>query len=380
MNIFYDAYSLVVGTIVPFLFVLTIVVFFHELGHFAVARWCGIKVDAFAVGLGRELFGRTDRQGTRWKVCLIPLGGYVKFSGDANAASVPARDRIAKMSEEERKTAFVAKPVWQRAAVVAAGPIANFLLAIVIFSFMFMILGKQGMRPVIEEVFAGRAADRAGIQAGDVITEVDGRKIQTFSELRQIVLMNPNTPLLFEVDRDGKAVSLTVTPDALEKEVFPGERQLAGDVGLRGSSAPENLVTIKYGPGEAVTESVMETYRIIDGTASYLWGVLTQQKPADDLGGPIRVAQISGQVADQGLLPLISLAAVLSVSIGLINLAPIPILDGGHLVFFAAEALRGKPLSDRVQDVGFRIGLGLVLMLMVFVTWNDIWRLVKPDS
>jgi len=380
MDLFLSAYSLIVGTIIPFLFVLTIVVFFHELGHFAVARWCNVKVDAFAVGFGRELIVRTDRKGTRWKLCWIPLGGYVKFAGDDNAASVPSRELIAQMSDEERKTAFVAKPVWQRAAVVAAGPAANFVLAIVIFAAIFVSFGKQGLRPVVEEVFAGGAAERGGIQAGDVILEIDGRKIQTFSELRQVVLMNANTPLVFEVDRSGRPVALTVTPEAKVKEVFLGERQMAGDIGLRGSADPENLVMIKYSPLEAVGEGVLETWRIMEGTVSYVWGVITQRQSADQLGGPIRVAQISGQVADLGILPLISLTAVLSVSIGLINLAPVPILDGGHLVFYAAEALRGRPLSEGVQDVGFRIGLGLVLMLMVFVTWKDIMRLVGTSS
>ena len=380
MDLFVSAYSLVVGTIIPFLFVLTIVVFFHELGHFAVARWCSVKVDAFAVGFGREIFGWNDRKGTRWKLCMIPLGGYVKFAGDENAASVPSRELIAKMSDEERKTAFIAKPVWQRAAIVAAGPLANFLLAIVIFAALFMSSGKQGLVPVVEEVFPGGAAERGGIVAGDVVKQIDGRDIQTFGELRQIVLMNANNPLVFEVERGGDLVALTVTPDAKEKEVFLGERQMAGDIGLRGSADPENVISIQYGPVGAVVEGAKETYRIMDGTVSYIWGVITQRQSADQLGGPIRVAEISGKVAEHGLIPLISLAAVLSVSIGLINLAPVPILDGGHLVFFAAEALRGKPLSERVQDVGFRIGLGLVLMLMVFVTWRDILRLVSNDS
>lgn len=380
MDLLLSAYSLIVGTIIPFLFVLTIVVFFHELGHFAVARWCNIKVDAFSVGFGREIFGRTDKKGTRWKLCLIPLGGYVKFAGDENAASVPNRELIAQMSEEDRKTAFIAKPVWQRAAVVAAGPLANFLLAIVIFATLFMSYGKQGIQPVVEEVFAGRAAERGGLQAGDIIKEIDGREIHTFNELRQVVLMNANTPLVFDVDREGTPVTLTVTPDAREKEVFLGERQMAGDIGLRGSTDPLYVVRIKYGLFGALEEGARETYRIMDGTVSYIWGVITQRQSADQLGGPIRVAQISGQVAELGIMPLISLTAVLSVSIGLINLAPVPILDGGHLVFYAAEALRGKPLSERVQDVGFRIGLGLVLMLMVFVTWKDIVRLVSNNS
>jgi len=380
MDFLLSAYSLIVGTIVPFLFVLTIVVFFHELGHFAVARWCGVKVDAFSVGFGREIFGWTDSKGTRWKLSMIPLGGYVKFAGDDNAASVPNREAIAQMSEEERRTAFIAKPVWQRAAVVAAGPFANFLLAIVIFSVLFMSAGKQGFVPLVEEVFPGGAAERDGIQAGDVVREIDGRTIDTFADLRQVVLMSPHTPLLFQVERDGKLVDLTVTPGAKEKEVMLGERQMAGDVGLRGTSDPENMVLIKYSPPEAVGEGVKETYRIIEGTFSYVWGMINQRHSADQLGGPIRVAQISGKVAEIGILPLISLTAVLSVSIGLINLAPVPILDGGHLVYYLAEALQGKPLSEKVQDVGFRIGLGLVLMLMVFVTWKDILRLVGTDS
>ncbi|WP_422038454.1 RIP metalloprotease RseP [Roseibium sp.] len=380
MDLLVSAYSLVVGTIIPFLFVLTIVVFFHELGHFAVARWCNVKVDAFAVGFGREIFGWNDRKGTRWKLCMIPLGGYVKFAGDENAASVPSREIIANMSDEERKTAFIAKPVWQRAAIVAAGPLANFLLAIVIFAALFVSAGKQGLVPVVEEVFPDGAAARGGIVAGDVVKQIDGRDIHTFGELRQIVLMNANNPLVFQVERGGDLVALTVTPDAKEKEVFLGERQMAGDIGLRGSADPENVIRIQYGPIGAIAEGARETYRIMDGTVSYIWGVITQRQSADQLGGPIRVAEISGKVAEHGLIPLISLAAVLSVSIGLINLAPVPILDGGHLVFFAAEALRGKPLSERVQDVGFRIGLGLVLMLMVFVTWRDILRLVSNDS
>ncbi|MCV0428541.1 MAG: RIP metalloprotease RseP [Roseibium sp.] len=380
MEFLLSTYSLVVGTIIPFLFVLTVVVFFHELGHFAVARWCGVKVDAFSVGFGRELLGYNDKKGTRWKLCLIPLGGYVKFAGDENAASVPSREMIAQMSEEERKTAFVAKPIWQRAAVVAAGPIANFLLAIVIFTVLFVSAGKQGVLPIVEEVFPGGAAAEGGLQAGDVVKEINGRDIQTFGDMRQVVLMSANTPLVFEVDRGGKLVSMTVTPNAKVKEVFAGERQEAGDIGVRGSSNPQDFIRIKYSLLGAAGEGVKETYRIMEGTVGYVWGVITQRQSADQLGGPIRVAQVSGKVAEFGILPLISLAAVLSVSIGLINLAPVPILDGGHLVFYAAEAIRGKPLSERVQDVGFRIGLGLVLMLMVFVTWKDIARLVSPDS
>ena len=302
MDLLVSAYSLVVGTIIPFLFVLTIVVFFHELGHFAVARWCNVKVDAFAVGFGREIFGWT-RKGTRWKLCMIPLGGYVKFAGDENAASVPSRELIANMSEEERKTAFIAKPVWQRAAIVAAGPAGELSSRHRDLCSAVRVRRQAGLGPGRGRGLSRMAPRRGAVSvAGDVVKQIDGRDIQTFGELRQIVLMNANNPLVFEVERGGELVALTVTPDAKEKEVFLGERQMAGDIGLRGSADPENVIRIQYGPLGAIAEGARETWRIIDGTVSYIWGVITQRQSADQLGGPIRVAEISGQVADLGLI------------------------------------------------------------------------------
>jgi len=377
MDLIISAYDLVIGYILPFLFVLTIVVFFHELGHFSVARWCKVKVDAFSVGFGRELFGFNDKHGTRWKLSLIPLGGYVKFAGDENAASIPDRDRIAAMSEEERATAFVAKTVWQRAAIVAAGPVANFLLSIVIFAFLFMSFGKTVTLPVVDSVRDGSAAQVAGIMPGDQILAVDGVPVETFNDLQRIVSTSADIPLQLDVGRGSEMVTLTVTPQLKEITDNFGNTQRIGLLGITRSIEQGTIINKSFGPLEAVSEGVSETLYIAQRTLGYLGGVITGREPADQLGGPIRVAQVSGQVATQGIVPLLSLAAVLSISIGLLNLMPVPMLDGGHLVYYAAEAVRGKPLSERVQDIGFRVGLALVLMLMVFATWNDVLHLSK---
>lgn len=364
-----------VTMLAAFLFVLTIVVFFHELGHFLVARWCGVRVDAFSVGFGRELAGFNDRHGTRWKLSLIPLGGYVKFAGDDNAASMPDRAGLADMTEAERAGAFPAKPVWQRAAVVAAGPIANFLLSIAIFALVFGVYGKVVTTPLLQDIHPGSAAEQAGLQPGDLVLTVDGRPIATFTDLQRIVSASADVALTLDVDRKGEVVRVVVTPQYKEISDGFGGTQKVGLLGVTRSPAQEDLTRIQYGPLEAVAEGARETWFIAARTLDYLSKVVTGRESADQLGGPIRVAQVSGQVAELGIVPLLQLAAVLSVSIGLLNLMPVPMLDGGHLVYYAVEAVRGKPLSERVQDVGFRIGIALVLMLMVFATWNDVSRL-----
>ncbi len=363
------------GYVVPFLVVLTIVVFFHELGHFLVARWNGVKVDAFSVGFGPELWGFNDSRGTRWKLSAIPLGGYVKFYGDNSEASTPDFERARHMNEAERAASFVHKSVWRRASIVAAGPIANFILAIVIFSLSFMMLGRTVTDPVINTVEPESPAQEAGFQPGDIVRAVDGQTIAYFSEIPPLVAMHAGEPMVFVVERDGAEVPITVTPRLEERPDGFGNRHRIGFVGLGNQSGNANLRVIRYGPVAAVGEAVNQTWQIVTRTLEYLGGVVTGRHSADQLGGPIRIAKVSGDVATLGVVALINLAGVLSVSIGLLNLFPIPLLDGGHLVFYAIEAIRGRPLSERAQEYGFRAGLALVLMLMLFATFNDVTQI-----
>jgi regulator of sigma E protease len=365
-----------VSYIIPFLVVLTIVVFFHELGHFLVARWNGVKVDAFSVGFGPELWGFNDKHGTRWKLCAIPLGGYVKFFGDANAASTPDFEKASEMDAQEKSVSFIHKKVWQRAAIVSAGPIANFILAIIIFTFTFMLLGRAISDPVATAVTPGGAAAEAGIVAGDVIRAIDGTQIRSFTDIPRIVAPNPNRPLVFTIERGGSTMDITVTPKFEERADQFGNKQTIGFIGLSNDSKTSNFRFEKLGPIEAVGAATGETWFIIARTMGYLKDIVTGHQSADQLGGPIRIAKISGEVATLGITALINLAAVLSVSIGLLNLFPIPMLDGGHLVFYAVEAIRGRPLSEQAQEIGFRFGLAIVLMLMVFATWNDLTQIV----
>jgi regulator of sigma E protease len=370
MAIFADAVS-IVGYVPPFLFVLTIVVFFHELGHFLVGRACGIGVVTFSIGFGPELVGWNDRHGTRWRISAIPLGGYVKFVGDENAASAPDRAALAAMPAAERNRAFQSASVGVRAAVVAAGPLANFLLAVVIFSAVPMISGRVDLAPKVGSVAVGEPADLAGLKSGDTIVAIDGHGVESFMDILRLVSERAGAPTRFEVDRDGRRFETLVTPRLYEeKSRFGNQRR--GLVGIRASEDPADRVMKRFSPGAAVVEGVRETGFVVTRTLAYLGGLFTGRESIDQLGGPLRVAQISGEVAGLGLLALINLAGLLSVSIGLLNLFPVPMLDGGHLVFYAFEAVRGRPLSERAQDIGFRIGLGLILMLMLVSSWNDI--------
>ena len=365
----------VLGYIVPFLFVLTLVVFFHELGHFLVARWCGVRVLVFSIGFGPELFGFNDRHGTRWKLSAIPLGGYVKFFGDENAASVPDQTALAAMSTEERRHSFMAQPVAPRAAIVVAGPLANFLLAIAIFAALFMIYGKPSASPRVDAVQPESAASAAGFQPGDLVLTINGRPIESFNEMQEIVSTSAGETLVFEVDRGGVQHTLKATPALKEIKDQFGNVIRQGLLGITRSSKPDDTHFQPVGPLQAVELGAQRTWFVVARTMSYIGGIITGREAADQLGGPIRIAQVSGQVATEGLPALFSLTAVLSVSIGLLNLFPVPLLDGGHLLFYAIEAVRGKPLSERAQEVGFRIGFALVVMLMIFATYNDILHL-----
>lgn len=359
----------------PFLFVLTVVVFFHELGHFLVARWCGVRVLTFSVGFGPELLGFTDRHGTRWKIALIPLGGFVKFFGDENAASVPDQAALSQMSESERRESFFHKSVAQRAAVVAAGPIANFLLAILIFASVFAIYGKQIATARIDSIQPDSAAAASGLRPGDLVVAINGRPIESFGDMQRIVSTSAGQTLEITVDRGGALVTVKAVPALREVKDNFGNVHRIGILGVTRSNAAGDIRTQPVGPLAALRLGTEETWFVIERTMSYIAGVIVGREKADQLGGPIRIAQVSGQVASVGFVALIHLAAVLSVSIGLINLFPVPLLDGGHLLFYGIEAARGRPLSERAQEMGFRIGLAIVLMLMIFATFNDILHL-----
>jgi len=365
----------VLSVLLPFLFVLTIVVFIHELGHFLVARWCGVKVLTFSLGFGPELAGFNDRHGTRWKISAIPLGGYVKFFGDDTEASTPSNEALASMSAEERAGSFHHKKVGPRAAIVAAGPIANFILAIVIFTCLFTFFGKPSTTARVDKIEANSAAAKAGFQVGDIVTAIDGKTIGSFSDMQRIVGVRAGDTLNFTIKRGDSTLQLKGTPELREVKDSFGNAHRLGVLGITRATAPGDVVTERVDPATALWLGVKETWFVVDRTLAYIGGVFTGREAADQVGGPIRIAQISGQVATIGLAALVHLAAVLSISIGLLNLFPVPLLDGGHLLFYAVEAVRGRPLSERAQEMGFRIGLGLVLMLMVFATYNDILHL-----
>lgn len=367
----------IMSYILPFLFVLTLVVFFHELGHFIVARWCKVDVKVFSIGFGREIFGFNDKKGTRWRLSWIPLGGYVKFAGDENAASAPDTDAIKNMSAEERAGNFHAKSLAQKAAVVVAGPVANFLLAIAIFAFIFTFIGQRQTLPLVDAVSDNSAASQAGFKEGDLVISIDGEPIESFGEMQRIVSISADQELAIIVKRRGAEVALKATPRKRETTDVFGNTIRRGLLGIRRSASPEGWVLKKYDPLTSVWMGTKETYFVISRTLSYLYDVITGREKADQLGGPIRIAQISGQVATAGFFALLNLGAVLSVSIGLINLFPVPMLDGGHLLFYGIEAVRGRPLSEKSQEIGFRIGLALVLMLMIFATWNDLIHLTS---
>ncbi len=366
--------DVVLNYALPAIAVLMLVVFIHELGHFQVGRWCGVQIQTFSIGFGKELFGYNDKYGTRWRLSLIPLGGYVKFVGDENAASLPKASQTPEAARD--KTLFHNASVWRRVAIVVAGPVANFILAIAIFAVVFATLGRPVTAPRVDALMLGGAAEAAGFLPGDLIVEIDGKAIESFSQIQQIVTLAAGNLLTVIVERDGERITLTPTPERREMPDGLGGTQRIGVIGISRNMEDGDLVYKRFGPLQAIAEGVRETGHIIERTMTYVGRLFAGRETADQLSGPIRIVQISGVIWSSGGAPaLLHLSAILSVSIGLINLFPIPMLDGGHLVFYLIEAIRGRPVSQRAQEIGFRIGLALVIMLVVFVTFNDIVRL-----
>lgn len=361
--------------VVPFLFVLGVVVFVHEAGHFLVARLCSVEVETFSIGFGPEIGGFYDRYGTRWRVAWFPLGGYVKFKGDENAVSAPATTDMERLSEEERRGNFHAKPIYQRAAIVTAGPVFNFILAIVILTLWFMFVGKPILEPRVATVEAGSAAAEAGFQPGDLITEIDGGKIVSFDEIQRIVMLNAETPLSIGITRNGQQLHLEATPHLKEtKDRFGNVMQ----IGLLGIGRKNEDVTIrKFGPVGGFSQSLTETWFWMKQPFVFIHKLSIGQASGDQVRGFVGIAQLSREVASIGFVELFRWIAIISINIGLLNLFPIPMLDGGHLLFYGIEAIRGRPLSERTMEIGFRIGFALVIMLMLFATRNDVIHLLR---
>ncbi|MDX2265707.1 MAG: RIP metalloprotease RseP [Hyphomicrobiales bacterium] len=357
-----------------FLFVLGVVIFVHELGHFLAARWCGVEVETFSIGFGPQLAGFRDRQGTLWRLAALPLGGYVKFKGDENAASMPDAEKLATLTPEGRRGNFHTAPLRHRAFIVFAGPLANFVMAFAVFSLFFMTVGRTIIDPRVSAVEAGSAAERAGLKPGDRVLQIGGSVIRSFDELQRVVMQSPNQELLLLVDRDGVSTALRATPELREVDDRQGGTVKIGVLGIVRSNAPDDIRRETYDPLTALSLGLNETWFQIQAPIIFIRNLIAGQGDANMLGGPIRIAEISGKVASAGFDKLIWLTAVISVSIGLLNLFPIPILDGGHLLYYGIEAILGRPLSQAAQEVGFRIGLVLLVMLMIFATKNDVSR------
>jgi regulator of sigma E protease len=357
--------------IVPFLVILTVLVFVHEFGHYLIARWNGVRVEVFSIGFGPEVFGWCDRAGTRWKFSTIPLGGYVKMFGDSDASSGLPVPGLARLAPAERDVSFHYKRLGQRAAIVAAGPAANFLFAIVVLAVLFMTYGQPFTPAEVGLVTQGSAAEQGGIQVGDVIVNIDEHTVHRFEDVQQVVRLNPGVPMTVVVRREGQEQTLHVTPSRTELTDRFGNHYEVGLLGI-GRSGMEY---VKRDPVTAIMQAGTETWDLSVSTMKALWQIIIGTRATDELGGPLRIAQMSGEVAQGGIVAVLWFMAVLSINLGLINLFPVPVLDGGHLLFYAAEAVRGKPLGQRAQEYGFRIGLAMVLTLMVFATWNDLVHL-----
>jgi regulator of sigma E protease len=353
----------IVRTGLAFAVVLGILVFVHELGHYLAARWRGVHVETFSIGFGRALASWTDSVGTVWKLAWLPLGGYVKLHGQERAEEASAEERARWIPGRT----FHAKSVLSRAIVVAAGPIANFLLSVVVFALLFATAGKPIATPVVGEVMPGSPANHAGLLAGDRITAIDGAPIKTFEDIQKAIAAHPSQRLTIAVRRGDQLLNVPVTTDQRDD----GAGRVVGVLGVRGGNAQYQ----RLGPLQAIAGGVQQTWDVTAQTVTGVWQMMSGHRGTEDLGGPLRIAQLSGQVAELGLASLVSFIAVLSVNLGLINLFPIPILDGGHLLFYLAEAVQGRPVPPRAQEYGFRAGFAVLVGLFVFATWNDLTHL-----
>jgi len=359
--------------ILPFITLIVVVVFIHEYGHYYFAKRYGVGVTDFSIGFGKEMFGWNDKSGTRWKICMIPLGGYVKFFGDRNVYSQADNEKIIKeYSKEDQNKLFVLKPLYQRALIVFGGPLANFLLAILIFFSIYTFVGKDFTPAVINEVQKDSPAMLAGLKDNDILVSIDGNKVKSIMEVSKFIMMSTDEFINFTVNRYDQDLTFKVKPNLVESEDNLGNKVTKRMVGIKLGAYNNEVNHIKLGPVKALFYAVNEVYYVSISSLKYIGSMITGSGDSSQLGGPIRIAKISGQVAEFGILPFISLMAYISISLGLINLFPIPMLDGGHLMFYGIEKLLGRPLSQKTQEGFFRIGMFLLLSLMFFTTFNDL--------
>lgn len=362
----------VITVVLVFLPILAVIIIVHEMGHFLVARFFGVTVETFSIGFGREIASFVDRYGTKWRIALVPMGGYVKFKGDENAASMPSPDSLGDLSEDERRGNLHAKPIGQRAAIVAAGPIANFVLAIVILTFWFMFVGKPIVEARVDKVEPGSAAAEAGFQPGDVVTKIGGTAIRSFDEIPRIVMMSAGTTFDVTVVRNGQTVEFKATPRLVETKDRSGNTAKVGQLGISRATVQGDVTVQYFGPVGAFVESLHETWFWLKQPVIVIQKLFTREVDASQIGGPIGMARLSHEIFEINPVDVIRLTAIISIQIGFMNLLPIPILDGGHLLFYGLEAIRGRRLSERTMEIGFRIGFAFVIMLMLFATRNDL--------
>jgi len=366
--------SFLFGTLVPFFFVLLVVVFVHEMGHFIAGRLCGIGVQAFSIGFGPEIFGYTAKNGTRWRLAAIPLGGYVKFVGDMSATSASVDEQaLSKLSEAERRVAFHTQPLWKRAITVFAGPFANFVLGAAVFAAMFAIYGQYVYQPTVAEVRPNSPAAEAGILPGDTFISVDGVRVASFADVQRIVTGRAGDPLKIVLERDGREIETVATPEVSEQPTALGQKVRIGLIGVVTNEAVGKRDRIEYGPLQAVVAGIQETGDVIARTGQFMKRFVAGREDRCQLGGPVRIADMAGRAAGLGFEWLVQLVALLSVGIGILNLLPIPPLDGGHLMLYAAEAIVRRPIPAQVTEAVYRVGMLMVLAFMMFVFWNDLF-------
>lgn len=354
-----------------FALLITVVVFIHELGHYSVGRWCGIGVETFSIGMGKQIWGKRDKSGTLWRVAILPIGGYVKFYGDEDPSG--KKSEVSDNIDSDKN--FHNKSVWKKIATTAAGPLFNFILAIFIFSIIFFFRGESLVQPYVGQVVDESPAYNAGLKTGDEIIYADGNEILYFNDLRNYVLENPSSEIELTIIRDGLEETVFLTPEVISSKDRFGNEYSSARIGVIGSQNPEHVELRKYGFISSLFRGTKETYNLSAKILNYLGNLIVGRESIDQMGGPIKIIQISGEISNYGIIPLLALIAAISVNLGIINLLPIPVLDGGHLLYYSFEVLRGKPLSQKTQEVGMQIGMSLLIALMIFVTFLDISRL-----